>query len=141
MARIQGEALPAPAARQSARPGVQLEEIGMFLFFAVPVIGSVLTRLMGRKLGSLATAGIAGGMGWWLTASVLLAIGAGIATLVLVGLLGVGSAVRSLGGRRGGSIGHGGWSGGGRGGFGGGGGGFSSGGGGNFGGGGASGGW
>jgi uncharacterized protein len=140
MARIKGEALPAPAARQNARPGVQLEEIGMFLFFAVPVIGSVLTRLMGRKLGSLATAGIAGGMGWWLTASLLLAIGAGIATLVLVGLLGVGSAVRSLGGRRGGSIGHGGWSSGGRGGFGGGGG-FSSGGGGNFGGGGASGGW
>jgi uncharacterized protein len=142
MARIQGEALPAPAARQSARPGLQLEEIGIFLFFAVPVIGSVLTRLMGRKLGSLATAGIAGGMSWWLTASLLLAVGAGIATLVLVGLFGVGSAVRALGGgRRGGSIGHGGWGGGSGGGFGGGGGGFSSGGGGNFGGGGASGGW
>jgi uncharacterized protein len=141
MARIKGEALPAPAARQSARPGLQFEEIGIFLFFAVPVIGSVLTRLMGRKLGSLATASVAGGMGWWLTASVLLAVGAGVATLVLVGLLGVGSAVRSLGGRRGGSIGHGGWGGGGGGGFGGGGGGFSSGGGGNFGGGGASGGW
>jgi uncharacterized protein len=154
MARIKGEALPAPVARQSARPGLQFEEIGMFLFFAVPVIGSVLTRLMGRKLGSLATAGIAGGMAWWLTASVLLAAGAGLATLVLVGLLEIGSSIRSLGGRRGGSRGYDGWGGGGGfgggddgfstgggGGFGGGGGGFSSGGGGNFGGGGASGGW
>jgi uncharacterized protein len=137
MARISGEGLPAPVTRQGARPGVQFEELAIFLFFAVPAVGSLLTRLMGRKLGSLATAGIAGGMGWWLTASVLLAVGAGIATLLLVGLFGVGSALRALGGgRRGGSIGHGGWGSGG-----GGGGGFSSGGGGNFGGGGASGGW
>ena len=134
MARIQGEALPEPAARQGAKPSPQLEEIGMFLFFAVFVVGALLTRVFGRKLGSVLTAGVAGGVGWWLTASVLLAVGAGIATLVLVGIVGIGNTARLLvsavqGGR------------GGRGGGFGGGGGFSSGGGGDFGGGGASGKW
>jgi len=145
MARIKGEALPAPAARKQARPGFQLDELGMFFLVAVPIIGTVLTRVFGRKLGSLVTAGAAGGIGWWLTASLLMAAGAGVVALVLVGLFGVGSALR--GATRGrGSLPHiGGWSGGG-GGFGGGGGGFggggfSSGGGGTYGGGGASGGW
>ena len=89
----------------------------------------------------------AGGIGWWFTASALVAVGAGVAALVLVGILGIGSAMRRVGSRGrnlphiggwgggGGGFGGGGWSGGG------GGGGFSSGGGGDFGGGGASGDW
>lgn len=141
-ARIRGEGLPAPVAPGVA-PGVQFEEIGVFLFVAVPIIGTVLGRLFGRKLGTLLAAGAAGGVAWWFTASVLIAVGAAFAALVLVGLMGIGSAVRRIGG---GSR-HGGWGGGlGGGGFGGGGsfgggGGFSSGGGGDFGGGGASGDW
>lgn len=148
MARLQGEGLPAPpAAREGARPGLQLDEIGMFFFVAVPVVGTLLTRLFGRKFGSLLTAGAAGGVAWWLTASLLLAAGASLATLVAVGLLGIGSSVRRMG--RGPTLPHiggwgggGGWSGG-SGGWGGGSGsgGFSSGGGGDFGGGGASGSW
>jgi uncharacterized protein len=150
MARIRGENLPLPEARgggSGAGSGPPIEGLLMFFFIAVPVIGSVMTRVFGRKLGSVVTAGAAGGIGWWITASVLLGLGAGIVALLLVGLFGIGSAARSIarGGRRGGppiifgSGGdHGGWGGG----FGGGGGGgFSSGGGGNFGGGGASGGW
>jgi uncharacterized protein len=140
IARIRGEALPAPAARGQAQPGLQLNELAMFFFVAVPIIGAVLTGIFGRKLGSLLTAGAAGGLGWLVTASVLAAVGAAVVALLLVGIFGIGSAVRRAG-QRGRSLPHiGGWGGGG-GGFGGGGGGFSSGGGGNFGGGGSSGSW
>jgi uncharacterized protein len=144
IARIKGEGLPAPTARTGAREGLQLEELGMFFFIAVPVLGAVLTGIFGRKLGSLLAAGAAGGIGWWFTASLLVALGAGFAALVVIGILGIGSAVRRVG-QRGRDLPHiGGWGGGGGfggGGFGGGGGGFSSGGGGDFGGGGASGDW
>lgn len=141
-ARLKGEGLPEPTARSGARPGLQLEELGMFFFVAVPLIGSVLTSIFGRKLGSLLTAGAAGGAGWWYTASLFIAGGAGVVALLLVGLFGIGAAARRGGG---GGLPHiGGWGGGGGfggGSSGGGGGGFSSGGGGDFGGGGASGGW
>lgn len=140
-ARITGEALPAPSRDRGARQatGLDLEELAIFFFVGVPIVGAVLTGVMGRRLGSLATGGVAGTIGWWLSASLLLGVAAGLVALVLVGVLGVGAA-----GRRGG--GHGGppiiWGGGGGGGWGGGdGGGFSSGGGGDFGGGGASGDW
>ena len=145
MARIRGEHLPAPT-RQTGQPaadeGVDWQMLAMFFFVAVPVVGGILTSVMGRKLGSVATAGGAGALAWWLSASLLLAGGAGLVALVLVGLLGVGAGAgrRSAGGIPpiiwGG--GGGGWGGGGRGG---GVGGFSSGGGGDFGGGGASGDW
>ena len=151
MARINGEGLPAPdsrAARSGAREGLQLEELLMFFFIGVPVLGSVLTGVFGRKFGSVVTAGAAGGLGWWLTASVLVAAGAGLVSLFVVGVMGVGSALsRSTRGRS--NLPHiggwgGGWGGGSAGGSWGGrggGGGFSSGGGGNFGGGGSSGSW
>lgn len=139
--RIENEGLPAPAARSEAQGGFQLEELAMFFFVAVPIAGAVLTGIFGRKLGSLLTAAGAGGVGWWFSASLLVALGAGVAALVLVGIFGIGSAARRLG-SRGGNLPHiGGWSGGGGGWGGGGGGGFSSGGGGDFDGGGASGDW
>lgn len=147
IARVRGEGLPAPEPAPSARSagsgadGFDWQAMAMFFFVAVPVVGGVLSSLMGRKLGALATAGGTGALAWWLSASVLVAGLAGFVAMVLVGVMGVGSA---LGRGRGG---HGGgppiiWGGGG---FGGGsshdGGGFSSGGGGDFGGGGASGDW
>ncbi len=146
-ARVQGESLPEPKAKGSGGGGlgVQWQELAMFFFIGVPVLGAVLTGIFGRKAGSLVTAGAAGGIGWWLTASALLAGAAGVVALVLVGILGIGAARGGRGGL--GSRGSGGlippiiWGGGGSGGGGGGGGGFSSGGGGDFGGGGASGDW
>lgn len=141
-ARIAGEGLPAPQPRGGASGGVlqgfDLEDLAIFLFVGVPVIGTVLTAMFGRKLGSLLTGGAAGGIGWWLTTSALVAAGAGLIALVLVGVMGIGA---SRGSRSGGPViwggGGGGWgsSGGSDGG------GFSSGGGGDFGGGGASGDW
>ncbi|MDL2337869.1 MAG: TPM domain-containing protein [Pseudomonadota bacterium] len=138
--RIRGEALPAPSRPNAGgdggnNGGLNLEALGIFFFVAVPMAGALLTRLLGRKLGSLATGGLAGGVGWWLTTSALLAGVAGLVAIVLVGIFGIGSTRRGAGGIPP-II----WGGGG-GGSSSGGGGFSSGGGGDFGGGGASGGW
>jgi uncharacterized protein len=150
--RIRGEALPLPDAgggSGGSDRGLQLEELAMFFFVAVPVLGAVATGIFGRKLGSMATAGVAGGAGWWFTHSLVAAGVAGVIALILVGVFGFGSAARRAGrsARRLPHVGGwdgGGWSGGSWGGGGsswGGGGGFSSGGGGDFGGGGASGDW
>ena len=147
MGRIKGEGLAAPDARSRAGTagndtGLGLEELALFFFVAVPIVGTVLTGLFGRRFGSMLTAGAAGGLGWVFTTSVLVAVGAGVAALVIVGILGIGSALRRSTASSGRSLPHiGGWGGGGGFGGGGGGGGFSSGGGGDFGGGGASGDW
>jgi uncharacterized protein len=141
---IAGEGLPAPApgggtAERGLFGGFDLQDLAIFLFVGVPIAGAVLTGIFGRKLGSLLTGGAVGGIAWLLTASALVAGGAGLVALFLVGVMGLGSG-RS-GGRGSGPIIWGGGGGGGGFGGGGGGGGFSSGGGGDFGGGGASGSW
>ena len=142
MARIKGEALPLPTEQpgRQAKPasqGIDWETLAMFFFVGVPVVGSVLTAVMGRKLGAVVTAGGTGALAGLVSSSMVLGGVAGVVALVLVGVLGLGAA-----GRRGGlglpvifGGGGGGWGGGG------GGGGFSSGGGGDFGGGGAGGSW
>jgi len=146
VARIRGEALPLPGERSArsgqASQGADWQDLAMFFFIAVPVAGAILTGVLGRKLGSVVTAGGAGTLAWFATASMVFAGIAGVLALVLVGVLGIGAARRGMGSRRGGFDvppiifgGGGGWGGGG------GGGGFSSGGGGDFGGGGASGDW
>jgi uncharacterized protein len=158
MARIRGEGLPEPARRTpgaSAEDGFQVEDLLAFLFVAVPVAGGLLSAMVGRKLGAMLTGSAAGSVVWWVTQSLLLGVGAGVVALLVVGVLGLGSALRGLGGQGGRSsrgdrsgpvvFGEGGWSrggggwsgGGGGGGFGG----FRSGGGGDFGGGGAGGSW
>jgi uncharacterized protein len=140
IARVSGEALPAPRAREASRTGgFDWFDLAIFLFFAVPIAGAVLRGIFGRKLGSLVTGGGAGALAMLFTSSLVIAGVAAVVALLFSLLSGMGSA---LGGRRGGPvIFPGGWGGGGGFGGGGGGGGFSSGGGGDFGGGGASGGW
>jgi uncharacterized protein len=144
-ALVAGEKLPPPRAettpsRSRGRGGFDWQDLALFLFVGVPILGRMLSGVMGRKLGALATGVGVGAIGWFLTASLLVAAGAGIVALFVVGVMGLG------GGSRGGGFGPviwggGGGFGGGGGGFGGGGGGFGSGGGGNFDGGGASGRW
>jgi uncharacterized protein len=147
--RILTEQLPSPerGARGGMDEGVgglSWEELAIFFFVAVPIIGAVLTGVLGRKVGALATGGATGAIAWGISASMLLGAIAGVVALILVGVIGIGSAGRRIGSHRGR---HAGippiiWGGGGGGwGDGGGGGGFSSGGGGDFGGGGASGDW
>jgi uncharacterized protein len=144
--RIASEGLPQPSGsrqgggqRDPRGGGFDFQSIAIFLFIAVPMVGGILSRMMGRKLGALATGAAVGGLGWFLTTSLLVALGIGAVALFMVGVMGVGGV-----GRRGGGgpiIWGGGGGGGFGGGFGGGGGGFSSGGGGSFDGGGASGRW
>jgi uncharacterized protein len=140
IARIQGEALPAPPAERPQRGndgnGFDWMSLAIFLFFAVPIAGAILRRLLGNKLGALAVGGVVGAIALVLTSSIVVAVIAGIVSLIYA-LLGTG--MPSFGGGRG--IGGGSWGSGGGGFSGGGGGGFSSGGGGSFGGGGASGDW
>lgn len=150
MARIRGEHLPLPEPRGGGGGGERSSGFDLsplvFFFIGVPIIGSVLSGILGRKLGTVASAGATGGLAWLLTQSVAIALGAGVVALILVAVMGVGSMLGAPGGRRGrggGAAppiiwggGGGGWGGGG-----GGGGGWSSGGGGDFGGGGASGDW
>jgi uncharacterized protein len=151
-ARIRGEALPAPQQRggPSHEQGFDWFDLAIFLFFAVPIAGTVLRGIFGSKLGPLLTGTGTGVLAMLVTSSIAIAVVAGIAALVLTllsgGLGGLGGPSRRGRGHWGGGPyigggwgGGGGWSGGG-GGWGGGGG-FSSGGGGDFGGGGASGDW
>jgi uncharacterized protein len=142
-ALVAGEKLPVPAqpgvTRTRTRGGFDWQDMAIFLFVGVPILGRILSSVMGRKLGALGTGAAVGAIGWFLTASLLVAAGAGIVALFVVGVMGLGGGSR--GGGFGGPVI---WGGGGfGGGFGGGGGsgGFSSGGGGNFDGGGASGRW
>ncbi len=137
LARLRGEALPLPATVDAA--GDQdWTGLLVFLLVALPLISSVLRRILGRPLASLASGAVAAGLVWDFTGLLWLAVLAALAAAILSLLL---PGLPPGGGR--GPRGPGGWGGGpGGGGFGGGsGGGFSSGGGGNFGGGGASGRW
>ena len=155
-ARLRGESLPAPtrAHAQRTQHGLDWQTLAMVFFIGVPLIGVVLTAVMGRKLGGLTTSLGAGALGWTLGGGLLFGALAAVVALVLISVMGIGAARRSglgSGLGRGYSGGNGSyvppvvWGGGGSsssGGFGGGGGGgFSSGGGGDFGGGGASGDW
>ena len=136
MARITGENLPLPTdggtAGSSNDTGFQWTDMAVFLFFAVPIGARMLSGILGRKVGAVATGGVVGVLAWLITSSLLIAGG-----VALVGLLFALFATLSAFGGVGRSGGISGWGGGG----GSGGGGFSSGGGGNFGGGGSSGSW
>ena len=149
IARINGEALPAPAQPKEKHSasgiggmGFDWTDLAIFLFFAVPIGGSVLRGIMGRKLGSLVTGAGVGVIAMLVTSSIIVGvIAAFVALLFSLFSGGMGGGLPMGGVRRGGfgGFGGGGFSGGGGGGGGGGWGG--SGGGGDFGGGGASGDW
>nr|WP_230976743.1 TPM domain-containing protein [Pseudothauera rhizosphaerae] len=141
MKLVRGEELPLPQADDTQAGGtLSLADLAVFLFVGVPIVGGVLNAMLGRKLGTLVTAGGTGVLVKLLTGSLLLAVIGGMLALIFVlgmGSGGGGGGIGRGGGGRGGPII---WGGGGRGGgFGGGG--FGSGGGGSFGGGGASGRW
>ena len=151
-ARIVGEALPLPepgAPRQA--DGVDWLDLAVLFIVAVPLVATVLRRLLGQRFGALAAGGAAGFLAWNMTGLIWLGVIAaliGLMTALFMQALPSPAVRRSQRGTGrsdfpswgGGHGGHGGWGGSGEsGGLGGGG--FSSGGGGDFGGGGASGSW
>jgi uncharacterized protein len=79
IARIKGEALPAPSQRSSSGKGFDWMDLAIFLFIAVPVAGAVLRTMFGRKLGSLVTGGGVGAAAWLMSSSMVVA---GIVALV-----------------------------------------------------------
>ena len=141
MALVRGEGLPAPApSHAGADSDTDWMNLALLLFIALPVLGGILRRMLGHKLGTLVTGGVIGLLTFMLTASLVLAAVATVLALLLSFLSGtaLGSAILSSR-RRGGSWGGGAGGAWGGGGFGGGG--FRSGGGGDGAGGGASGEW
>jgi uncharacterized protein len=137
---INGEPLPAPDRKWERHGG--LGNLLPVLLIVVFVASGVLRAMFGRLFGSIATAGLAGGIVWLLSHLIPIGIGAGVLAFLFAMLTGGSRSGWTSGGGFGGGLGGfgGGFGGGGRGGFGGGGGGFSGGGGG-FSGGGASGSW
>ncbi|MDF2463545.1 MAG: putative rane protein [Ramlibacter sp.] len=143
MARITGEALPTPKQpdTRGGGQGFNWMDLAIFLFIAVPVVGGILRRVMGRKLGALVTGAGVGTIALLITSSIVIAAIAAFVALLFSMMSGAMPSLPT--GRRGGygggpwigGGGGGGWGGGGGGGWGG------SGGGGDFGGGGASGDW
>ncbi len=142
-ARFSGENLPAPASTDSpsASDGFAWADLAIFLFFAVPIGARLLSGVLGRKLGSVATGGAVGTLAWLFTSSLLIGGLAAVAGLIFALVASLGSLGRGASSGWGGGMGGFGTGGGGSSWGGGGGGGFSSGGGGDFGGGGASGDW
>ena len=136
IAVVDGEPLPEPEQHWDGPQGLG----GMLpiLFFVVFFASTILRAIFGRALGSIATGGVVGGLAWIATQVLGLAVGVGLAGLVLSLFLGFGNGGRWSSLPRHGGWNTGGW--GGRSGGGGFGGGFG-GGGGSFGGGGASGRW
>jgi uncharacterized protein len=139
-ALIKGEALPMPVQRGADSDwsgGFDWQSLLAFAFFGVFIVGALIRKVFGNKLGSLLSGGLVGVLVNMVTGSILIAVLAGVAAMLFVLISAVGSAFKGLGGGLGNiGSGGGGWgSGSGSGG------GFSSGGGGDFGGGGASGDW
>ena len=132
-ARIRGEGLPVPPEGGNEGSHFEWQGLPFLVLMGVPIVGSILSAILGRKIGTLIMGVGAGALVWSSTASLLLTALAVLYALVMVGLMGRGGSGGG-GWSVGGGDGGGGWSGGG-------GGGFSSGGGGDFGGGGASGDW
>jgi uncharacterized protein len=138
---VDGEPLPPPTPRGAS--GSHQVDLGAVIGIVIVglVLTTILSAMLGRFFGGVLGAGGTGVMAFLSSTSVLLAIFAALAVLLLGGLLGSGSGYRATRGRH-----PGGWGGGFPGGFGGGGGrggggGWGGGGGGGFGGGGASGNW
>lgn len=136
MKLVSGESLPAPRAEPASEPGgFDWMNLAIFAFIAVPLLGSVTRRLLGPKLGALATGSAVGVIALFITASLLIASLAAVAALLFTLFANLSRHASNSGwsgGRQGGSWGSGSSGSGG---------GFGSGGGGDFGGGGASGDW
>jgi uncharacterized protein len=141
IALVEGEPLPEADQSQRGVPGADGFGTALPLLLLLVFVGSSMLRgILGRFGGASVTAGIAAAIVWFLTSTLVIAIGAAVIAFVIA-LLGGGGGGGWTNSRRRGWGGYGGgWGGGGWGGGGGGGGGWS-GGGGTFGGGGAGGRW
>jgi uncharacterized protein len=83
---IDGEALPAPAARQKPS-SVSLENfdpLNPFLIIPVLLFGGLMRSMLGRLVGSVAAGGLVTLLAWYFVGSLLAAVLAGVITSIFV---------------------------------------------------------
>jgi uncharacterized protein len=83
---IDGEALPAPAARQKPS-SVSLENfdpLNPFLIIPVLLFGGLMRSVLGRLIGSVATGGLVALLAWYFVGSLLAAVLAGVIASIFV---------------------------------------------------------
>ena len=100
---IEGEKLPV-AGKQAPSGKADQPDFGEMLVIgivAATIVGSVLSLILGRFLGGLATGGLVGFIAWFLTSSMLVMIAAGVIVFFYV-LVTAGRGGSSFGGRGGG---------------------------------------
>jgi uncharacterized protein len=102
IARVSGEALPEPPQQPSQRisgPGFDWMDLVVFLFFGSFIVGGILRRVLGNKLGALITGSAVGVITLLVTASMLIA---GVAAFVALLMSMMSGRVSGLGTGRGG---------------------------------------
>jgi uncharacterized protein len=105
IAVIDGEPLPAPAARQNTDTSGSIEDLfNPFVIFAVFIVGAILRATLGRLVGSVATGGVVGVLAWFLLGSLALSLVASVLAFIFTM---IGDSIAASGGR-GGFIGGGG---------------------------------
>ncbi|HEX4878591.1 MAG TPA: TPM domain-containing protein [Limnobacter sp.] len=117
---VDGEPLPAPSRSPSRNATNPIEEYGALLLFVAVGVGGVLRKTIGRLPAALAVGGVVTVVAWFLAGTLLIALLAGVAALVITLFNNGRGGIGTLHGGRGGGFGGGGFRGGG-GGFGGGG--------------------
>ena len=83
---IDGEALPAPAARQkpSSVSRENFDPLNPFLIIPVLLFGGLMRSALGRLIGSVATGGLVTLLAWYFVGSLLAAVLAGVITSIFV---------------------------------------------------------
>ena len=85
-----GAAAPSRAARPRGAVGFDWQDLAIFLFVGVPIVGARAEQHHGPQARRARHRRRGRRLGWLLTASLLVAAGAGIVALFLVGVMGVG---------------------------------------------------
>lgn len=112
--RVEGEQLPSasPSGKKVQGGDGQFGELLVLGIVAATIVGGVLSLVLGRFFGGLATAGIVAAITWFMTASMIIMFASGILVFLYILVTG-GRGGSSLGGWGGGHGGMGGWGGGG----------------------------
>jgi uncharacterized protein len=79
---IDGEALPAPAPRQSSGSSSSFDPFNPFVLFALLVVGAIMRTTLGRLLGSVATGGVVAALAWFIAGSLAASIIAGVIVFI-----------------------------------------------------------
>jgi uncharacterized protein len=74
---IDGEALPAPAPRQSSGSSSSFDPFSPFVLIPLLIVGAIMRATLGRLLGSVATGGVVAALAWFIAGSLAASMIAG----------------------------------------------------------------